>query len=127
MRHGRLLFSLWTAVIILLVVPWASVQDHAHWTRVAWVPFVSPPVKAGDVIRNVLLYVPWGYLLARHVRPAGISAWRVAGFAFIVSLATEATQLMSHGRFPSATDVACNVAGAWGGALWAVRAPRSAR
>ena len=71
MRHGRLLFSLWTAVIILLVVPWASAQDHAHWTRVAWVPFVSPPVKAGDVVRNVLLYVPWGYLLTRHVRPAG--------------------------------------------------------
>jgi VanZ family protein len=35
------------------------------------------------------------------------------------SVATEATQLLSHGRFPSTTDVTCNVAGAWGGAVWA--------
>ena len=126
-RQERLLFVLWTSVIILLVVPWGSVQDHAHWSRVAWLPFLSPPVRAGDIARNVLLYLPWGYLLARHTDQTGMSGWKVAAYALMLSLGTEATQVMSHGRFPSATDVTCNVAGAWIGGRWALRFRRIAR
>jgi glycopeptide antibiotics resistance protein len=126
MRHGRLLLAIWTILIVLLVVPWASFQDHAHWSRVAWVPFVSPPLKSGDVVRNLLLYLPWGYLFVRSGR-SGASAWRIAGCALALSLATEATQVMSHGRFPSFTDVTCNVAGAWMGARLAARWRRSDR
>ena len=35
-----------------------------------------------------------------------------------LALATEASQLFSHGRFPSVTDLTCNVLGAWLGARW---------
>jgi glycopeptide antibiotics resistance protein len=117
---GRTLLMIWTTVIILLVVPWTSFQDHAHWTRIAWIPFVSPPVTLLDAARNVLLYIPWGYLAA-HRTCGRDSALRVIGVAFVLSMTTEASQLMSHGRFPSATDVVCNVAGAWGGILWTRR------
>jgi VanZ family protein len=40
--------------------------------------------------------------------------------AFAVSVCTEATQLFSQRRFPSLTDVASNVAGAYVGAQWAL-------
>ena len=53
MRRERLLFALWTGLIILLVVPWGSLQDHAHWARVGWLPFVSHPVRPGDIIRGL--------------------------------------------------------------------------
>lgn len=118
-RRGRRLLALWTGLVVLVVVPWGSFQDHTHWARVGWVPFLSLPVSVGDILRNILLYLPWGYLYARQPHDARGSVWRAAGYALALSVATEATQLLSHGRFPSTTDVTCNVAGAWGGAVWA--------
>ena len=104
---------LWVGVILLVVVPWRSYQDHSHWARVQWIPFTTPPIKARDIIGNILLYVPLGYwamrrLGARHV-------WRAVAFGFALSVATEFTQVYSHGRFPSLTDVTNNVCGAWFG------------
>lgn len=120
-RRGRWRLALWTGVIALVVMPWWSFQDHTHWARVRWIPFVSLPFSVGDILRNFLLYLPWGYLYARQPREARRSVWRAAGYALALSVTTEATQLWSHGRFPSTTDVICNVAGAWGGAVWARR------
>lgn len=121
-RSTRTLFALWTGLIILLVVPWSSFQNHTHWERVAWVPFLSPPVRPGDILRNVLLYLPWGYFYARRRYDARLSWW-AAICALALSAVTEATQLWSHARFPSLTDVTCNVAGAWIGGVWAALRP----
>ena len=112
---------MWTALILALVLPWASFQSHTHWQRVAWIPFVSPPVKVRDVLVNVLLYVPWGYFCLRHLAVAGRRSWIVVVLAAILSLGSEAAQLYSHGRFPSGTDAACNVLGAFIGARYARR------
>ena len=120
MRRGRLFVALWTGVIILVVVPWGSLQNHAHWSKIGWIPFVSPPVRPGDIILNTLLYVPWGYLFARGGTGNSIPPWKIAAYAFVLSVVTEGVQVMSHGRFPSATDVVSNTAGAWLGASWAV-------
>jgi glycopeptide antibiotics resistance protein len=108
---------LWTGLILLVVLPWANYQNHAHWPRVAWIPFVSPPLKLRDVAVNVALYWPWGFFGARWMR----SPWAVVLLAAALSLATEASQLYSHGRFPSATDFTCNVIGACAGAMHARR------
>ena len=96
-------------MILLLVVPWFSWQTHPHWDRVQWTLFLAP-VKTRDIVANVLLYLPFGYWANRQW-PSNV--WRVVGLAFALSLATEVTQVYSHGRFPSVRDVVCNAFGGW--------------
>jgi glycopeptide antibiotics resistance protein len=103
-------------LILYIVTPWRNPQDHSHWARVRWVPFVTPPIRSFDMAANVLLYLPLGYALSGlRRRPSPLHA---VAFAAALSLTTEWTQLYSHGRWPSMTDVTCNVTGAWCGA-WA--------
>ena len=71
---------------------------------------MTPPVKLVDIVLNVALYVPFGYWFTRWVgrRRTGLAV----ASAGALSLLTEWTQLYSHSRFPSLTDVTCNVLGA---------------
>jgi glycopeptide antibiotics resistance protein len=121
MTRGRWPLTLWTVLIALAVVPWANYQHHSHWQRIGWIPFGSPEVRLRDIILNVLLYAPWGYFCARSLRDGAGRIWLVIGFAAALSITTEASQLYSHGRFPSATDVASNMLGAYAGAILARR------
>jgi glycopeptide antibiotics resistance protein len=113
-RAGRLVLVLSLVAIVAIVVPWRSVQSHPHWARIGWLPFVSPPLRPFDIVANVALFAPLGAGAAlactRGVRAA-------AGVALAVSLLGETVQVFAHSRFPSATDVACNVGGAILGAL----------
>jgi hypothetical protein len=122
---ARLRLALWIALIVTVVVPWGRFVDHTHWDRVQWVPFITPPVKVFDVVANVLFYVPYGYWYARQRLGARHALTAAVGSAFALSICTEATQLFSQRRFPSFTDVASNVAGAYVGAHWALRRARS--
>jgi VanZ family protein len=79
---------------------------------------VSPPVRVVDILLNFLLYVPLGYWSSRDSTEP-FAAGRVVGYAALLSVLTEATQLFSHVRFPSVADVLCNLAGAWCGAILA--------
>jgi len=72
----------------------------------------------GDLILNVLGYVPVGLVLAK-LRPA-----RVAAIATAMSTFVEVAQLLMVHRDPSAVDVLCN---AVGGTLGALAVPRSRR
>ena len=78
------------------------------------VPLVSPPIEAEDIVGNFLLGTPVGLAASLTFRRAAIAAALVT---LPVSLAGEAIQIYSHERFPSATDVVCNVAGAVAAAL----------
>jgi glycopeptide antibiotics resistance protein len=119
----RLLLVLWVCVIVAAVVPWANWQDHAHWPRVGWMPFLSPPLRLRDVVVNTALYVPFGWLYGRvRGRQPGGRIIEVAVWALVLSVATEASQVWSHGRFPSATDVTMNVFGAALGGWWTRKA-----
>jgi len=120
-KRQRQYFVFWTGLILLVVVPWLTFKNHSHWERVAWIPFFSSEVKVRDLIANLLLYAPWGFFWARQRRDPSRRVWVVAVLAAILSIATEATQVYSHDRFPSATDVTCNVLGAFGGASYARR------
>ena len=104
--------------IIAATFPW-DLQDHAHWSKVAWTPFATGIVRPLDLFANVLLYVPLGYLLAtRGGRPRILQA----GFgALLLASLTEFAQVWSHSRFPSATDITMNVLGAVAGAAVAYR------
>ena len=121
MNRGSWPFWLWTGLILLLVLPWTTFQSHTHWQRVEWIPFISPPLKLRDVVANVALYVPWGYLLVRQMPYASRRLWLVGILAAVLSFSTEASQLYSHGRYPSATDLICNIVGALAGATYARR------
>ena len=100
--------------------PWGDFQGHTHWANVGWIPFVSPPVRPGDIALNLLLFVPLGVFAARRVRASGPALAQSTLFALVVSAIGEWIQLYSHTRFPSATDFSCNVAGALLGATLVV-------
>lgn len=114
-RRARIAFALWVGVILIVVVPWYRWQGHSHWDHVQWVPFSRPPYHLRDMVLNTLFYVPFG-LLYRRMMPRPMPGPVLA--AFLLSSATELSQVYSHGRFPSATDVFCNVLGAWIGMRW---------
>lgn len=108
--------ALSTLLIVALVVPWSSLQDHAHWASVRWIPLV-PPLTPLDTLLNVLLYVPFGAAFAARSR-----SWKtILPAALVLSLLTECTQVYSHGRIPSMTDVLANGTGALLGAAMFAR------
>ena len=120
-KRDRWYFALWTGLILLLVVPWLTFKNHSHWDRIAWIPFFSSEVKVRDIVANVLLYVPWGYFWARQ-RPDPTQRVRlVVVLAAGLSILAELSQVYSHGRFPSTTDITCNLIGAVAGAEYARR------
>jgi len=109
-------WPLWAAVILLLTVPW-DLQDHAHWYKVAWRPFTGV-VRPLDLVLNFVLYLPFGaWAPGRRDRllVIGLMAALLAG-------ACEFSQVWSHSRFPSMTDVVMNTLGAVAGRLWRKRA-----
>lgn len=121
--NSRLWLLIWIGLIIVVVLPWGTFEPHAHWERMEWIPFLSRPVDVGDVIGNLLFFVPYGILI-RHDVPAKRRAMLLAmGSAAVLSLAGEFIQVFSNSRFPSMTDVACNVIGACIGARWTIHRP----
>lgn len=121
-RSATLLAALAIAVVLTAGLPFGDFQNHPHWTKVAWIPFVSPPIKVTDCLLNIVLFIPVGYLL----RPASSKRRLVATSMLVVvlSAACEYAQVYSHSRIPSLTDVCCNVIG---GALGAAAAFQVAR
>jgi glycopeptide antibiotics resistance protein len=107
-RRAFLLLAI--GVIVLAVVPWGDFQGHTHWAKVGWIPFVSPPVRLRDIVANLLLFMPFGAAVAVNVRSRRIAIAAVS--AATLSFAGETLQLYSHQRFPSATDLVMNTAGA---------------
>jgi len=97
----------WAVTICLASIPFESFQTHTHWDKIGWIPFYSWPVRPLDVVANIALYVPLGYLATGRSRYV-----RVAAEAFLLSLTMEVIQDFSHSRFPSATDLVCNITGA---------------
>jgi glycopeptide antibiotics resistance protein len=108
-------------LVLVADFPWGDLQSHSHWGRVGWIPFVSPPYRLRDIALNTILCAPLGGFAGRMFRWPLSTAFLLA---LVLSLAGEWAQIYSHTRFPSATDVACNVAGAL---LAAALAPRIGR
>lgn len=86
-------------------------------------PWAMPPGGRGDILANLLLYVPFGLLtaLALPARlPAGLRL-AVAGLSgAALSLGIEVAQLSIAGRTSSSWDVLCNTLGMLAGAVLAL-------
>ena len=119
-RVGTVISSI---VALAFDYPWGDFRGHTHWMNVGWIPFVSPPVRLSDVILNVLLFLPLGVFSGLLKSSKG--PLRVVAIAAPVALLGEWTQLYSHTRFASATDLVCNVAGAIAGAALLKHAVRT--
>ena len=104
----------WTGLVISgsLVLaagyPWGEVLAHTHWAKVGWIPF-SWPIRELDIAANLLLCLPLGFFAGLAFKRGVLIAGAIA---LPLSLFVETMQVYTHSRFPSATDVICNVAGA---------------
>ena len=105
------------AAMIMLVCtfPWGDLTREAHWERMAWIPFVSPPVRLKDIGLNVLMAVPLGLACGATGRRSAMV------LAIVVALAAAGTgewlQVHSLERFPATGDIVSNAIGAAAGAL----------
>lgn len=123
MGRDRLLLALSLLAIALATVPWSGFVGHPHWARVTWIP---DEIRVGDMVGNVLLYLPLGWSAARvwNARRAGTL---IVGGAAGLSATVEWLQIWSHGRFPTTTDLLMNTLGAAAGVWLARRLPRKIR
>lgn len=104
------LWSWWVIVIWLVCLPWPGMAPQAD-RDVQLVPFTGRADRPRDVIANVLLFLPFGYLFAAaHPRRGYL---RLLATAAAISLTAESLQLLSPARYPSATDVVMNTGGAF--------------
>ena len=131
-RVARLGLPLSIAIALAADFPWGDFQGHTHWHSVGWIPFVSPPVRPADILQNLLLFLPLGFFAALRTTSTFKGLRNAAVWASPVSFLGEWSQLYSHSRFPSATDLSSNVIGAVLGAsiawrVWSARGSRAAK
>ena len=91
-----------------------------RWPAAVHVIYVGPVF---DIVANILLFVPPGFLYAltrRHLATA--NGARVFWLAFTFSSAIEISQSFQPGRYSSPADVLANAVGAWAGARLCARA-----
>lgn len=117
----------WLAVLVLVpLFPLTDFVGHPHWEMISWIPFqhVSlAPSMLLDIIGNIGWFMIFGYLLHYLMNKSSFTFQSLATVVLIaagVSLALEFFQIFCHNRFPSMTDVVCNILGAGLGAYCSV-------
>jgi glycopeptide antibiotics resistance protein len=104
--------------IVALTFAWDR-QDHSHWGKISWWPLGRGIVRPFDMLANVALYWPLGFMLPVRARRRRLI---VAMFvAATVSISLELSQVWSHVRIPSLVDVVMNMIGALTGAAMGKR------
>jgi VanZ family protein len=74
-----------------------------------------PPPSRGDILINLLLYMPFGFTALQAIGWGGARLWaaiRAVALGAALSLLLELTQFYDHGRFSALSDVYLNLAGA---------------
>jgi len=125
-RRGLLWF--WLAVLVLVpLFPLTDFAGHPHWEMISWIPFQHAslaPSMLLDIIGNIGWFMILGYLLHYLMNKNSFTFQSFATVVLIsagVSLALEFFQIFCHNRFPSMTDVVCNILGAGLGAYFSVQ------
>lgn len=117
MRWNRVYLFAAISVAVAVTFP-LDLQDHPHWSKVSWLPFTDI-VRPHDLLTNAALYFPVGFFLPSRSRRVRLAS--AAGVALLMSALLEFTQVWSHVRFPSTTDLVMNVIGSVAGAVVAAR------
>lgn len=137
---SRLLIILACVYFFLLVYASLMPYDFRSSVDVGWVvnkalhawpvnPYAR--VSGSDVLSNLLLYIPLGFLLAAHLATKQLPRWRSCLVAVVLccltSLMVETAQIFSLSRTASITDLIMNTisgtigafcGGLWGPTLW---------
>ncbi len=101
-----------TAVAAIVLAPFRfAVPEHL---APVWIG--PPPGRLSDLLLNIVLFTPLGFL-ADRLRGGRTSPFRIALLGAAISLGLEATQLFIPGRYSTASDVMANALGALVGAL----------
>lgn len=106
----------WLLLVWFVSFPWIGFTPEPQWHRVHVVPFADPADRIRDMVANVFLFLPFGFIVTRK-RPHVRGLLRAVLLALAVSVSAEATQLFSTRRHPSATDVTAAVLGTLAGGL----------
>ena len=116
------LWSLFLAAIGTL--PLENFVGHSHWDYIVWIPSTDLLRSRRfwfDVVANVGVFMPFGYLLARSFPRTSLP--KVLGTAALLgglfSLGIEFYQVYCHNRHPSPMDLASNLLGSVAGAVLA--------
>jgi VanZ family protein len=131
-RGRRALAVLWLACTLFIVyggaIPFRFTTEvgvvSANLRRVTPNPLVSPDtgrrISIPDVVQNVLLYVPFGFLgvatIGRERQTTSRAILLVIALAALLSTAVEILQLFTTDRTTSVADVLANALGALAGA-----------
>ena len=125
----------WVAVILAAgVLPLSNFVGHSHWDLLLerrMPDLLSSPWLAlevfADVVLNILLFVPLGWIWVQHFSHKGQRPRLLAvAIGFVLSLGIELYQLYGHNRVPSLLDLLANTCGTyWGVWLGHARAPLS--
>jgi len=91
---------------VMLILACTAIPLELQWRREELASFFAIRLDAGDILENVVGYVPLGAVLQQH------GLWSATGIALAVSLSAEVSQFFSKGRSPSVEDLAANLAGA---------------
>lgn len=117
MRHPRLGWRDIALLAYVALLLYGSLYPFARWRATEesfWSLFFEPGrVSRTDLLANLLLYVPLGWLLARSsAAGSSLRAYSIAALGgALVSLAVEYAQAFIPGRVSSIYDWALNVAG----------------
>jgi VanZ family protein len=92
---------------------------------------LSLVMRPGDIVANIALFLPIGFLLRSALTETARRAWQPVLVAAAFSLLIETAQIFIRGRYVSPIDVATNTCGAYLGVLvrdalarWAMWNPR---
>ena len=100
----------WVILILLVCLPWPGMAPRAD-NQVQLVPFTGAADRPRDIIANIFLFLPFGYLFALSHPRRGYAL--LVAIAAAISLSAESLQVLSPARYASATDVVVNTIGAF--------------
>lgn len=109
-----------------LIIVYASLQPFSGWRMPSdeVLRFLGAPwpryVTAGDILLNIVAYLPLGAILFASLRPALKAVTSILGatlLAAMLSLALESVQMFLPSRIASNLDLLTNISGAVIGAL----------
>jgi VanZ family protein len=115
-RMYRATAIVWLAGWAVFSVPWSSFTTRPHIDQINLIPFRK--ARPADQIRNFAYYLPAGAIGIG----LGLSPVTAVAAATGLSGLAELSQIFSRGRYPSATDLMLNTAGALVGAGLALAA-----
>jgi glycopeptide antibiotics resistance protein len=131
-RVMRALAIVWGMGIVMIgVLPFSNFVGHSHWEYVKWFPSYDNLRSwryIFDMTANTILFIPYGYFLARSIGAPPARSTRIAvGSAALMSSGIEFYQVYCHNRHPSPLDIFANTLGSLIGATVAALIDRTRR